>query len=68
MDNHTRLQIKYPYITHGELTTKSEELGTDHRHGMAITTGGPGILTTTWDRSRDTGPQEALIRLELVFN
>jgi hypothetical protein len=50
------------------MTTKSKELGTDHRHGMAITTGGPGILTTTWDRSRDSGPQEALIRLELVFN
>jgi hypothetical protein len=62
MDNHTRLQLKSPYIGHGDMTTKNEELGTDHRHGMAITTDiGLGLLTTTWVHSRDAGAQEALI-------
>ena len=67
MDNHTRLQIKYPYITHGELTTKSEELGTDHRHGMAITTGEHEIF------DHDAGPlsqywsTRSSNRLELVL-
>jgi hypothetical protein len=68
MDSHTRLQSKCPYITHGDMTTaNNEELGTDHRHGMAITTGEHEIF------DHDAGPlsqywsTRSSNRLELVL-
>ena len=47
MGNRTRVQVKCPHIiqaTAGLTTTEEEELGTDHRHGMAETTDGPGSI------------------------
>src|SRR6267154_2741726 len=49
------------------MTTKNEELGTDHRHDMAITTGRPGIIDHVvgpLSRSWGTGSSN---RLELVL-
>lgn len=43
----TRVQIKCPHIIENlpaDLTTADEELGTNHRHGMEVTTAGPGAI------------------------
>ena len=51
MGNRTRVPVEYPRIIQVlvvglalGLATEDEELGTDHRHGMANTTGGPGTI------------------------
>jgi hypothetical protein len=53
MGNRTRVQVECPRIiqvpTVGP-TTEDEELGTDHRHGMADTTDGPRAI------DHDAGP------------
>jgi hypothetical protein len=54
MGNHTRVQIECPHIIQTllvNITTEDEELGTDRRHGMAVTTDGLGAI------DRDAGPQ-----------
>ena len=43
----TRIQIQCPDIIETPLggpATEDEELGTDQRHGMVVTTGGPGTI------------------------
>ena len=53
MGHHTGVQIECPHIIQAllvGLTTEDEELETDHRHGMAETTDGPGTI------DRDAGP------------
>jgi hypothetical protein len=47
MGNRTRVPVECPRIIQVlvvDLATEDEELGTDHRHGMADTTGGPGTI------------------------
>jgi hypothetical protein len=44
MGKRTRVQIECPHIIQAfplSPTTEDEELGTNHRHGMAVTTVGP---------------------------
>ena len=47
MGHHTRAQVESPRIiqvpTVGP-TTEDKQLGTDDRHGMAVTTDGPGTI------------------------
>lgn len=46
-DKHTIVQIKPPYIIENifaDQSTKDEELGTDHRHGMVVTTTRSGTI------------------------
>jgi hypothetical protein len=53
MGNRTRVQIECPHIIQKLLsgpTTEDEEPGTDHRHGMVVTTDGPGTI------DHDAGP------------
>jgi hypothetical protein len=53
MGHHTGVQIECPHIIQAllvGLTTEDEELETDHRHGMAETTDGPGTI------DHDAGP------------
>jgi hypothetical protein len=52
MGHHTGVQIECPHIIQVLviLTTEDEELGTDHRHGRAVTTDGPGTI------DHDAGP------------
>ena len=53
MGKRTRVQVECPQVIQElpvDLTTKDEELGTDHRHSMAVTTDGPGTI------DHDTGP------------
>ena len=53
MGNRTRVQVECPHIIQAPIvgqTTKDEELGTDHRHGMVETTDGPGTI------DQDSGP------------
>jgi hypothetical protein len=53
MGNRTRVQIECPHIIQALavcLATEDEELGTDHRHGMAVTTDRSGII------DHDAGP------------
>lgn len=53
MGDRTRVQIECPHIIQKfpvDDTTKDEELGTDHRHGMAATTDGPMAI------DHDTSP------------
>jgi hypothetical protein len=53
MGNRTRVQIECPHIVQKLLvdpTTEDEELGTDYRHGMAMTTFGTGTI------DHDAGP------------
>jgi hypothetical protein len=62
MGNRTRVQIECPHIIEKipvDLTTKDEKLGTDHCHGMVVTTAGsgaidhdPGPLSRYWSTSR----------------
>ena len=45
--SHTRVQIECPHIIEdlpADLTTADEELGTDHCHGMEVTTAGTGAI------------------------
>ena len=47
MRNRTRIQVECPHIIQAPTvgpTTEDEELGTDHRRGMAVTTDGPGTI------------------------
>jgi hypothetical protein len=47
MGKRTRVQVECPHIIQKlpvHLTTKDEELGTYHRHGMPITTFGTGTI------------------------
>ena len=46
MGNRTRVQVECPHIIQEPIdpTTENEELGTDHRHGMAGMTDGPGTI------------------------
>jgi len=49
----TRVQVERPHIIQElpvDLTTEDEELGTDHRYGMAITTNRPRTI------DHDAGP------------
>jgi hypothetical protein len=53
MDNRTRVQIECPHIIEifpVGLTTKDKELGTDHCHGMVVTTARSGAI------GHDAGP------------
>ena len=53
MGNRTSVQIEGPHIIEGrpaDLTTKDEELGTDQRHGMVVTTARSGAI------GHDAGP------------
>ena len=53
MGNRTRVQIERPHIIRASaarLATEDEELGTDHRHGMAATTNRSGTI------DHDAGP------------
>jgi hypothetical protein len=53
MGNRTGVQIQCPHIIENlpaDLTTADEELGTDHRHGMEVTTAG------SWTVDHDAGP------------
>ena len=53
MGKHTRVQVKPPHIIQElpvDLTTEDEELGTDHRYGMTVTTNRPGTV------GHDAGP------------
>jgi hypothetical protein len=53
MGKRTRVQVERPHIIQElpvDLTTEDEELGTDHRHGMAVTTKRPGAI------DHDAGP------------
>jgi hypothetical protein len=53
MGKRTRVQVEPPHIIQElpvDLTTEDEELGTDHRHGVAVTTNRPGTI------DHDTGP------------
>jgi hypothetical protein len=53
MGKRTRVQVEPPHIIQElpvDLTTEDEELGTDHRHGMAVTTNRPGTI------DHDAGP------------
>jgi hypothetical protein len=53
MGDRTRVEIECPHIIRKlsvGLTTEDEELGSNHRHGMAITTDGPGTI------DHDAGP------------
>jgi len=53
MGNRTSVQIEGPHIIKGRpanLTTKDEELGTDQRHGMVVTTAGSRAV------GHDAGP------------
>ena len=53
MGNRTRVQVERPRIVQAPTvgpTTEDEELGTDHRHGMAETTDGPETI------DHDAGP------------
>jgi len=48
MGNRTRVHIECPHIIEKILpvdpTTKDKELGTDHCHGMVVTTAGSGAI------------------------
>ena len=53
MGERTSVQVKCPHIVQKlpvYLTTEDEELETDHRHRMAVTTDRPGAI------DRDAGP------------
>ena len=53
MGKRTRVQVKRPHIIEEllvDLTTEDEELGTDHRDGMTVTTNRPGTV------DHDAGP------------
>jgi hypothetical protein len=53
MGNRTRVHIECPYIIKKfpeDVTTKDEELGTDHRRGVIVTSGGPRTI------DHDAGP------------
>jgi hypothetical protein len=53
MGNRTRVQVECPYIIKKlpvGVTTEDEELGTDHRPGVVITSGGPRTI------DNDAGP------------
>ena len=53
MGERTSVQVKCPHIIQKlpvYLTTEDEELGSNHRHRMAVTTDGPGAI------DRDAGP------------
>jgi hypothetical protein len=53
MDNRTSVQIERPHIIEvrpADLTTEYEDLGTDQRHGMVVTTAGSRAI------DHDAGP------------
>jgi hypothetical protein len=73
MGKRTSVQVECPHIIQElpvDLTTKDEELGTDHRHGMAVTTDGPrtighdaGPLSRYWS-ARNSNQLEPVLKSE----
>jgi len=77
MGNRTRVQIECPNIIKKlpmDATTEYEELGTNQRHGVAITSGGPrsidrnaGPLSRYWSAGNVNQPESIFTSKDLTF-